>query len=150
VIAEVRSASEQGRVQCRLRREHWTPDNILKTCAAAQKQVGASLFNSMVGLFEKLAICRIWSKILESYLHTKHFFLIDAEGASVAEGKKKASLLPYHFWVSVGRPSPLDRALAQRIRVIGGCVIWVRWAPHRYLGGYVGPGLSLWSFRLLF
>jgi hypothetical protein len=26
----------------------------------------------------------------------------------------------------------------------------VRWAPHRYLGGYVGPGLSLRCFRLLF
>ncbi len=55
-IAEVRSASEQGRVQCRLRRENWTTDNILKTCAAAQKQVGASLFSSTVGLLEKLAI----------------------------------------------------------------------------------------------
>ena len=53
-------------------------------------------------------------------------------------------------WVSVGRPSPLGRALAHRIRVMGGCVIWVRWAPHRYLGWYAGPGLSLRCFRLLF
>jgi hypothetical protein len=42
------------------------------------------------------------------------------------------------------------RALTQRIRLIGGCVIWVRWAPHQHLGGYVGPGLSLRCFRLLF
>ncbi len=53
-------------------------------------------------------------------------------------------------WVSVGRPSPLGRALAHRIRVVDGCVIWVWWVPHRYLGWYVGPGLSLWCFRLWF
>ena len=52
--------------------------------------------------------------------------------------------------VSVERPSPLGRALAHRIRVIDGCVVWVRWAPHWYLGWYVGPGLSLRCFRLWF
>jgi hypothetical protein len=29
-------------------------------------------------------------------------------------------------------------------------VVWVRWAPHPFSGWYVGPGLSLWCFRLLF
>jgi hypothetical protein len=29
-------------------------------------------------------------------------------------------------------------------------VVWVRWAPHRFSGWYVGPGLSLWCFGLLF
>ena len=33
---------------------------------------------------------------------------------------------------------------------MGGCVVWVRWAPHGSLGWYVGPGLSLLSFRLWF
>jgi hypothetical protein len=33
-----------------------------------------------------------------------------------------------------GRPSPLGRALAHRIRVMGGCGIWVRWETHSYLG----------------
>ena len=36
-------------------------------------------------------------------------------------------------WVSVGRPSPVGRALTHRIRVMGGCVIWVRGTSHRYL-----------------
>jgi hypothetical protein len=34
--------------------------------------------------------------------------------------------------------------------VMGGWVVWVRWVTHRFSGWYVGPGLSLWFFRLLF
>jgi hypothetical protein len=49
-----------------------------------------------------------------------------------------------------GRSLPLGRVFAHRIRVMDGCVIWVRWVPHRYLGWYVGPGLSLRCFRLWF
>ncbi len=33
-------------------------------------------------------------------------------------------------WVSVGRSSNLDHALAHRIRVMGGWVIWVWWVPR--------------------
>jgi len=33
-------------------------------------------------------------------------------------------------WVSVGRQSPLGPALTHRIRVMDGCVVWVRWVPH--------------------
>jgi hypothetical protein len=37
-------------------------------------------------------------------------------------------------FATVGRPSPLGRALAHRMYVMGGCVIWVWWVPHPYLG----------------
>ena len=30
-----------------------------------------------------------------------------------------------------------------------GCVVWVRCVSHRYLGWYVGPGLSVRYFRLV-
>ncbi len=53
-------------------------------------------------------------------------------------------------WVSVGWSSSLGHVFVQRIRVMGGCLIWVRWSPHRYLGGYVGSGLSLLYFRRSF
>ena len=33
-------------------------------------------------------------------------------------------------WVSIGRLSHLDHVLTHRIRVIGGCVIWVWWVSR--------------------
>ncbi len=37
-------------------------------------------------------------------------------------------------WVSVGHSSYLDHVLTHRIRVMGGCDVWVWWVTRRYSG----------------
>ena len=62
---------------------------------------------------------------------TYHFFSVSfsSQLESMVGGAlaRSSALLS---WVSVGRLSHLDRALAHRIRVMGGYVIWVWWVSR--------------------
>ena len=51
--------------------------------------------------------------------------------AMVGSALVRASALSVDLGVgdSVGRTSPLGRVFDHHIRVMGGCVIWVRWEP---------------------
>jgi hypothetical protein len=64
--------------------------------------------------------------MLYEALFTSPYFLFHPR-LTAGEGKKtkKRKKGNISAWVS-----PLRRALAHRIRVMAGCVVWVRWALH--------------------
>jgi hypothetical protein len=65
-----------------------------------------------------------------------------------------AGLAVYAGGHDVNKKTRLGKGHARKkkscVTFTSGCVVWMRWAPHRCSGWYVGPGLSLWCFRLLF
>ncbi len=116
--------------------------------------VTSSIFGLVRGTGTFTVVCPTFvlvsrMKLVEQYRGNDHFL------SAASSSRREAVVGGAPTRVSVGRPSTLghttlDHALDHHIRVMGGCVIWVWWSSHRYLGWYVGPGLSLRCFRLLF